>query len=110
MKRRTSCRARAIWTQPCWHWAPVVSAEVQRSRHRTFTKGGNGATPHLFRPAVTPVLMGRQHKPRIGMLCGAYGFTRYRVSYRGAVFVESLRFKGARKWAAILCKQKGALA
>jgi len=26
----------------------------------TFTKGGNGATPHLFRPALMPLLMGTQ--------------------------------------------------
>jgi len=50
-----------------------------------------------------------QHKLRIRMIRDAYGFTRYQVSHRGAVFVESLSFKGAWKWAAIICKQ-GAIA
>lgn len=46
------------------------------------------------------------HKLRIRMIRDAYGFTRYQVSHRGAVFVESLSFKGAWRWASIICKQK----
>lgn len=41
----------------------VGSGGVARSAKEpapTFTKGGNGATPHLFRPAVLPVVMGTQ--------------------------------------------------
>jgi hypothetical protein len=51
-----------------------------------------------------------KHKPRIRMIRDAYGFTRYQVAHRGAVFVESLSFKGAWKWAGIYCKQLGARA
>ncbi|URL59585.1 hypothetical protein IM816_05675 [Luteibacter flocculans] len=50
------------------------------------------------------------HKPRIRVIRDSQGFTRYQVSIKDSIFVESLEFRGAWKWALIYAKQQAAFA